>query len=116
MASTRCTSPRSCAPSCAGGSARPIRPTACGSDVHGMPAIHFDLERLTQGSSRGAIIAVAALAVGGVAASLWAAHGVAGLLGAALALVTLAIAVIDARLFIIPDELTAAALALALAN
>lgn len=81
-----------------------------------MPAIHFDLQRLTHGSSRGALIAVAALALGGVAASLWAAPGVAGLLGAALALVTLAIAVIDARLFIIPDELTLAALVLALAN
>ena len=84
--------------------------------ARGMAAIHFDLERLTHGTSRGAIIAIAAVAVGSVAASLWAAPGVAGLLGAALALITLAIAAIDARLFIIPDELTLAALVLALAN
>jgi len=81
-----------------------------------MTAISFHLERLTHGSSRSAIIAVAAVAVAAVAASLSAAPGMAGLLGAALALVMLAIAAIDARLFIIPDELTAVALLLALGN
>jgi leader peptidase (prepilin peptidase)/N-methyltransferase len=81
-----------------------------------MTAISFDLERLAYGSSRGAIIAVAALAIGAIAASLWAAPGLPGLLGAALGLIMLAIAVIDARLFIIPDELNIAAFLLALAN
>jgi len=81
-----------------------------------MTAIPFSLERLTYGISRGAIVAVAALGVGGVAASIWAAPGMPGYLGAALALVMLAIAVIDARLFIIPNELTAAAFILALVN
>ena len=50
-----------------------------------------------------------------VAAGLIAAPGVPGLAGAALALLMLAIAVIDWRLLIIPDELTALALALGLA-
>ena len=59
---------------------------------------------------------VAALLLCGVAASVWAAPGIAGGLGAALALIMLAIAVIDARLFIIPDELTVAGFALALVN
>jgi leader peptidase (prepilin peptidase) / N-methyltransferase len=61
-----------------------------------------------------AVIGIAAIAA--VAASLAVAPGLAGVLGAGLALVTLAIAVIDARRFIIPDELTVAALALAIAN
>jgi leader peptidase (prepilin peptidase)/N-methyltransferase len=81
-----------------------------------MPAISFNFERLTRGTPRTAVVAIAALAVGGVAASLWAAPGVPGLLGAALALIVLAIAVIDTRLFVIPNELTAAAFILALAN
>jgi leader peptidase (prepilin peptidase)/N-methyltransferase len=59
-------------------------------------------------------IAIAALA--GVAASLYAAPGVAGLCGAALALIMLAIAVIDQRRFLIPNELTAAAAALGLVH
>jgi leader peptidase (prepilin peptidase) / N-methyltransferase len=63
-----------------------------------------------------AVVAIAALAVIGVAASLWAAPGWPGFLGAGLALIALAIAVIDARLFIIPNELTGLALVLALAN
>jgi leader peptidase (prepilin peptidase)/N-methyltransferase len=50
------------------------------------------------------------------AASLAAAPGIAGLLGAALALVVLAIAIIDARQFIIPDELTIAAVLLGLVH
>jgi leader peptidase (prepilin peptidase) / N-methyltransferase len=44
------------------------------------------------------------------------APGVAGILGAVLALDVLAIAAIDARYFIIPDELTLAALALGIAR
>lgn len=59
---------------------------------------------------------IAALVLGSVLASLWAAPGAPGWLGAGLALIVLAIAVIDARLFIIPDELTIAGFALALAN
>jgi len=64
---------------------------------------------------------LAALAVGlaGVAAcavSLIVAPGVPGLMGAGLALIMLAIAVIDARWFIIPNELSLAAFALALVN
>ena len=81
-----------------------------------MTAIPLSFERLTRGTPRAAIVAVAALAVGGVAASLWAAPGLPGCLGAALALIMLAIALIDARLFIIPNELTAAAFILALAD
>ncbi len=51
-----------------------------------------------------------------VAASIWAVSGMAGFLGAGVALLMLAIAVIDYRYLIIPNELTAAALALALIN
>jgi leader peptidase (prepilin peptidase)/N-methyltransferase len=50
------------------------------------------------------------------AVSIWAVSGTAGFLGAGLALLMLAIAVIDYRYLIIPNELTAAALALALIN
>jgi leader peptidase (prepilin peptidase)/N-methyltransferase len=81
-----------------------------------MAAIPLSFERLMYGAPRGAIIAVAVLAVAGIVASLWAAPGLPGGLGAALFLITLAIAVIDARLFIIPNELTAAAFVLALVN
>jgi leader peptidase (prepilin peptidase)/N-methyltransferase len=62
----------------------------------------------------GGIVAVVALAA--AATSLWSAPGWRGALGAALALVMLAISVIDARRFIIPDTLTATALGLALVN
>ncbi len=48
----------------------------------------------------------------GVAASLYAKPGIAGLAGAGLALIMLAIAVIDWRLLMIPDELNALAIAL----
>ena len=51
-----------------------------------------------------------------VLVSLAVAPGLAGVLGAVLALDVLAIAVIDARLFIIPDELTIAALVLGIIN
>jgi leader peptidase (prepilin peptidase)/N-methyltransferase len=49
-------------------------------------------------------------------ASSWLVPGVGGLLGAGLALLMLAIAVADFRYLIIPNELTAAALALAIIN
>jgi leader peptidase (prepilin peptidase)/N-methyltransferase len=48
--------------------------------------------------------------------SLAVAPGLAGVLGAALALDVIAIAAIDARRFIIPDELTLAGLVLGIAN
>src|SRR5258708_27810177 len=62
----------------------------------------------------GGIVAVVALAA--TATSLWFVPGFRGALGAALALVMLAIAVIDARRYIIPDALSAIALGLALLN
>jgi leader peptidase (prepilin peptidase)/N-methyltransferase len=76
----------------------------------------FTFRRYADGWPRSAVVATAALAVCGVAASIWAAPGLPGYLGAALALIVLAIAVIDARLFVIPDELTAAGFILALVN
>ncbi|MCI0467447.1 MAG: A24 family peptidase [Beijerinckiaceae bacterium] len=63
-----------------------------------------------------AYAAMAAIACAVAAASLIAAPGLPGFFGAALGLLMLAIAVIDARSFIIPNWLTAAALALGLAN
>lgn len=63
-----------------------------------------------------AAIAAGALALAAAAISITVAPGAAGYLGAALALVMMAIAVIDGSRFIIPDELTAAALVLALVN
>ena len=63
-----------------------------------------------------AIIGFAALAVGLGVVSAWAAPGTPGFLGTGLAFIMLAIAVIDARLFVIPDELTVAAFILALIN
>src|SRR6266516_7743378 len=53
-----------------------------------------------------------AAAVGAVAASVLAVPGLPGLFGGALALVMIAIAVVDARSFIIPDKLVVVALAL----
>lgn len=81
-----------------------------------MTAIPLSFTRLTHGLPRGVIVAFAALAIAGAGVSLWAAPGLRGCLGAALWLIMLAIAAIDARLFIIPNELTAAAFVLALAN
>jgi leader peptidase (prepilin peptidase) / N-methyltransferase len=74
------------------------------------------------GSSHGS--KVRALGLGGlallafiaVAASIRAAVGLPGYLGAALALLMLAIAVIDARWFIIPDQLSVAGFAIGLIN
>ena len=60
--------------------------------------------------------AIAGAAIVCVAASLFIAPDLHGVLGAALALVMLAIAAIDAQHFIIPDELNAAALLLAVVN
>jgi|ERR1700752_3734687 len=62
-----------------------------------------------------AACAVAATAVAACVVSLIAAPGWPGWFGAALALIAIAIAVIDARYFIIPNELSAACFALALA-
>jgi leader peptidase (prepilin peptidase) / N-methyltransferase len=56
------------------------------------------------------------VAVVAIVASVLAAPGPGGWLGAGLGLLMLAISVIDARHFIIPNALTAAALGLALAN
>lgn len=56
------------------------------------------------------------LAVAVIAVSLLAAPGAAGMLGACLGVLMLAVAAIDARHFIIPNALTAAAFALALVN
>ena len=60
--------------------------------------------------------AFAAIACSIVIASLFAAPGTSGLLGGALGLLMLAVAVADARAFIIPDKLTIAAFLLALTN
>jgi leader peptidase (prepilin peptidase)/N-methyltransferase len=61
-------------------------------------------------------VAVVLLAIAACVASLIVAPGLPGLLGAGLALIMIAIAVIDARYFIIPNELSAVAFALALVN
>jgi leader peptidase (prepilin peptidase)/N-methyltransferase len=61
----------------------------------------------------GTILAAGALAV---VVSIVAAHGAAGWLGAGLALVMLAIAVIDGQRFLIPDSLNAAGLALGIVH
>ncbi len=63
-----------------------------------------------------ACAAFAAIACSIAIASLVAAPGRSGLLGGALGLLMLAVAVADARAFIIPDKLTIAAFLLALTN
>ncbi|MGB6698866.1 MAG: A24 family peptidase [Methylocella sp.] len=71
------------------------------------------------GASWRGLITYAAFAVLGCSvaiASLVAAPGASGLLGGALGLLMLAVAVADARAFIIPDKLTIAAFLLALTN
>src|SRR2546429_9953076 len=55
---------------------------------------------------------IGTVAVVAVAASIAVAPGLQGVLGAGLALLMLAVALVDARRFIIPHELTAAALGL----
>src|SRR4051812_10013798 len=62
------------------------------------------------------LCALALLALIAVVASIEAAPGLAGYFGAALALLMLAIAAIDARWFIIPDQLSAAGFGLGLIN
>src|SRR5438477_8176989 len=59
---------------------------------------------------------VVLVAVAACVTSLVAAPGLPGYLGAGLALIAIAIGVIDARFFISPNELSAAAFALALVN
>ena len=73
------------------------------------------IERLAGASARD-LAGLAALALGMAGASVLAAPGLPGYLGAGLALIVLAIAAIDARHFIIPNELSAAGFALALVN
>jgi leader peptidase (prepilin peptidase) / N-methyltransferase len=73
------------------------------------------IERLSGGSAR-QVAGLGALAVALAAVSILAAPGWPGWLGAGLALIVLAIAAIDARFLIIPNELSAAGLALALVN
>ena len=60
--------------------------------------------------------AVAMTGLAAAAVSIVAAPGVGGFLGAALALLMLAIAIVDYRHLLIPNELTAATLALAIIN
>jgi leader peptidase (prepilin peptidase)/N-methyltransferase len=74
-----------------------------------------DRPRLTR-ADIGVFAALGAVAAAAVIVSVTVAPGLAGLLGAALALDVIAIAAIDARRFIIPDELTLAALVLGIAN
>jgi leader peptidase (prepilin peptidase)/N-methyltransferase len=69
----------------------------------------------TKGRALGIFVLVL-VALIAVAASIKAAPGPAGYLGAALALLMLAIALVDARWFIIPDQLSAAGFALGLIN
>jgi leader peptidase (prepilin peptidase)/N-methyltransferase len=73
---------------------------------------------ITKPARHGAIeyATFAALAWSIVFASFVAAPGASGLFGGALGVLTLAIAVADARTFIIPDKLTVAAFLLALTN
>lgn len=63
-----------------------------------------------------ALAAAVVLAVPVVALSIASVHGTPGWLGAGLGLAMLAIAVVDAKHFLIPDPLSAAGLALGLAN
>jgi leader peptidase (prepilin peptidase)/N-methyltransferase len=60
--------------------------------------------------------AIGLIAAAAVVASIVAAPDAGGILGAGLALVMLAIAVVDARQFIVPNELNAAGFALALVH
>jgi leader peptidase (prepilin peptidase)/N-methyltransferase len=61
-------------------------------------------------------VQIGALIVACAAASLYASPSLPGALGTGLALLMVAIAAVDARHFLIPNELTAAALVLALVN
>ncbi|WP_230646576.1 MULTISPECIES: A24 family peptidase [unclassified Bradyrhizobium] len=57
-----------------------------------------------------------AAGISGVAASLAVGDGVAGVFGAGLALLMLSIAAVDAKIYLIPDQLNAAGVLLGLAN
>ena len=75
------------------------------------------VDRLTGWRERPLVaVAVVLVTLAACVASLIVAPGLPGYLGAGLALIAMAIAVIDARYFIIPNELSAAAFALALMN
>ena len=75
------------------------------------------VDRLTGWRERPLVAAAVVMTtLGACAASLIVAPGLPGYLGAGLALIAMAIAVIDARYFVIPNELSAAAFALALVN
>ena len=75
------------------------------------------VSRLTVWRERPLIVCILGfVAFAACAASLFAAPGLPGWLGAGLALIAIAIALIDARFLIIPNELSAAAFALALLN
>jgi leader peptidase (prepilin peptidase)/N-methyltransferase len=75
------------------------------------------VDRLTGWRERPLVAAAVVLVtLGACATSLIVAPGLPGYLGAGLALIAMAIAVIDARYFLIPNELSAAAFALALVN
>src|SRR5436309_14591535 len=107
----RCASPRRCAPSCKGGSAPPIR-ASCRNRLMSPISV---VDRLAPWRERPlAAFAAATAAIAACVVSLIAAPGLPGSLGAALALMMIAIAMIDARWFIIPNELSAAAFVLAL--
>ena len=69
------------------------------------------MKRINPDYAAGALLGLSAATV-----SIWAAPGLPGFLGAGLALLMAAIAVIDGRHLIIPNELNAVALALALIN
>ena len=75
------------------------------------------VDRLTVWRERPlAVCVVTLVAVAACVVSVIVAPGLPGILGAGLALIAIAIAVIDARWFIIPNELSAAGFALGLAN
>ena len=81
-----------------------------------MPRISV-VDRLTVWRERPlAVCIVAVVAVAACVISVILAPGLPGYLGAGLALIAIAIAVIDARWFIIPNELSAAGFALGLAD
>jgi len=81
-----------------------------------MPRISV-VDRLTVWRERPlAVCIVALVAVAACVVSVMVAPGPPGYFGAGLALIAIAIAVIDARWFIIPNELSAAGFALGLAN
>jgi leader peptidase (prepilin peptidase) / N-methyltransferase len=77
---------------------------------------HAALKSFPRRNPRSAGVAIAGAALLLASTSVIAVSGAPGVMGAGLALLMLAIAIIDSRHFIIPDELNAAGFALALAN